>query len=78
MKLIDRAKNNELNCQAGAGQILYSLAIHGLLNEPYRSWATGLAPTEGKDLEMYNKALLDVSESIVMFNDEIKEGGKIQ
>lgn len=79
-KLIERAKNNELNCKSGINQLLYSLAEHGLLKEPFRSWASGsetVEPTQFLEFEKYNEAIIDLCESLIMFNDEIKEDGKI-
>jgi hypothetical protein len=73
----DRARENELNCKSGTMQLLYSLAEHGLLKEPFRSWAAGFEPVPGKELEHYNDAILDISESLIMFSEEIKENGKI-
>ena len=75
--LTERALSNEFNCKQGAIELLYSLAEHGLLKEPFRNWAAGFQPVEGKDLESYNAAILDLSESIIMFHDEIKESGNI-
>ncbi len=77
MNLTDRAKANEFNCIHGAKQLMYSLAQYGLLKDPFAQWASGFAPTEGKELDQYNKAILDLGESIIMFNDEIKENGSI-
>ena len=78
MKLIDRAKSNELNSIFGAKLMLYSLAYYGLLAEPFRSWAGGLEPNGNEDeIKRYNDATLDLAESIIMFIDEIKENGKI-
>lgn len=77
-KLIDRAKANEKNCQHGAGQILYSLAHYGLLKEPFINWAGGLEPNGNEDeMKRWNDAIIDVAKSIILFNDEINEGGNI-
>lgn len=69
----DRAKSNEFNCKHGAMQLLYSLAELGLLKEPFRSWSQGFdIDVDSKESKMYEDAILDISESIVMFYDEIK------
>lgn len=72
-----RAKMNEINCKAGALQIMYSLAEDGLLAEPYRSWASGFPTKEGKELYKYNLAVEELAESLILFSDEIKENGHI-
>lgn len=75
--LKERVKNNELNCDAGAKTILYSLAECGVLKDVFSNWASGAEPTEGEDLKKYNDAIFQISESILMFNDDIKDGGQI-
>ncbi len=79
MRYEDRAKLNELNCQHGALMLFYSLAEHGLLKEPHRSWASGLEPDDKNDPEYvkFHDAMIDVAGSIIMFHDEIRDEGKI-
>lgn len=77
-KLTDRAKSNDLNCIHGAMQLLYSLAECGVLKEPFSTYATaGYIKPHGKERQQYHDAIADLSESIILFNDEIKEYGKI-
>lgn len=77
-KIIDRAKANDKNCLNGAGQIFYSLANYGIIAEPFRSWAAGEAPDGDEDqIKKYNDAMIDIGESIIMFNDEINKDGQI-
>lgn len=72
-----RALNNELKCRGATMQLLYSLAVGGVLSEPFRSWAVGFKTEEGEDLKKYNDVIQDISESILGFHDDVKSYGHI-
>lgn len=71
-----RAEENESNCIAGAGQIMYDLAMANILAEPYRSFATGSPVTE-EFKKNWKNAISSISEDILMFHKEINDDGHI-
>lgn len=76
MNLRERAKLNEKDCQKGANYILYDMAAHNILAEPFRSYANGFPVAEEHKEQWYN-AMIEIADTILMCNDEITSDGHI-
>lgn len=76
LSLKERAKANEKNCKKGINYMLYDLAMHGALAEPYCRYAVGF-PVDLEYAETWNKIINEISSTFLMCYDDITEDGKI-
>jgi hypothetical protein len=78
VSLNERAKLSTKNVTQGAEQLIYSLAMEGILAEPYRSWITGAEPDKkSPEYTKYIKAIEETAGNILLFHEEIAEHGKV-